>query len=70
MTNPKNIDFDKESIEDLMKRFDEISKNWPYDTSVPMTDDQLREQGAIDVTDENDGLGFFIGLGNMIGRPK
>lgn len=55
------IDWSKESLEDFHKRMDEIDKNWPYDTRLPMTDAQLKEQGAIDVTDSNKGLGIIIG---------
>ena len=41
MTEPKKSGHNEESLEDVLKRFNEIKNNWPYDTSVAMTDEQL-----------------------------
>jgi len=46
---------------ELLARFKEIQKHWPYDTSKPMTDKQLTEQGAVNVTDDNKGFGIIAG---------
>lgn len=61
------IDLNTESMEDFQKGLAELQAIWPYDTSIPMTDEQLQEMGAVDVTNDLRGLNIFIGLGGGLG---
>lgn len=61
------IDFNTESMEDFQKRLAELEAIWPYDTSIPMTDEQLQEMGAVDVTNDVRGMNIFIGFGGGLG---
>lgn len=61
------IDLNTESMEDFQKGLAELQAIWPYDTSIPMTDEQLQEMGAVDLTNDARGLNIFIGLGGGLG---
>ena len=46
-------------LDEVQARFDALTKDWPYDLNEEMTDKQLAEQGANDVTDQNTGVGVI-----------
>jgi hypothetical protein len=49
---------DRLEIEAVMRRFEAIKAAWPYDVSQEMTDAQLQEQGAVNVTEQLTGSAF------------
>jgi hypothetical protein len=63
MVEKTETEIDRLTVAQAKARFAAAMKRWPHDTSKPMTDQQLQEQGAVDVTDDHEGLGIYVGLG-------
>ena len=58
-----HADLDVIVLDEVQRRFDLITADWPYDDSVEMTDEQLKEQGAVDRTNDVNGMNIMFGLG-------
>lgn len=61
---PKSKSADELELERVQARFDKIKAEWPYDETQDMTPEQLKEQGAEDVTEQHNGLGILISKGS------
>jgi hypothetical protein len=48
---------------EAVRRFKELQANWPYDPSDDLTDEQLKEQGGIDITNDAAQIAIVFGLG-------
>ena len=68
---PQTIDHDKESVEDFMTRVEAIRADPENNPKEGESDDEfLKRMGAVDVTDQHNGLGIIVGLGGKVEPVK